>query len=48
MERNISYAIAAIKRLDNYRTGIERFDTWIEYAISDWHKFIIERFEVAA
>lgn len=43
MERNITYALAAIKRLEKYRTGLDRFDAWIDYAIRDWQSFIAEQ-----
>lgn len=36
----IDEALAAIERLNKQRTGIERFDGWIEYAIRDWNRYI--------
>ena len=44
MKRDIAYAKAAIERLNTiYRTGIDRFDSWIDYAIRDWERFIAEQ-----
>ena len=45
MEHNITYAIAAIERLNNRRMGIKRFDHWINFAIKDWHDFINEQMQ---
>jgi len=36
----IEEALAAIERLNKRRTGIERFDGGIEYAIKDWNRYI--------
>lgn len=44
MKRDTAYAKAAIERLNTvYRTGIDRFDSWIDYAIRDWERFIAEQ-----
>ena len=40
MTHNITYAIAAIRRLNARRMGRYSFDAWIDYAIRDWHRFI--------
>lgn len=42
-DRNtLTFAIGAIKRLNARRIGVERFDLWIDLAISQWADFIHE------
>jgi hypothetical protein len=46
MVRDITFAMNAIKRLNTfYRTGRPNFDAWIDYAIRDWQKFIVEEMQ---
>ena len=43
---SITFAIAAIKRLNSRRLGVWSFDCWIDKAISQWHGFILENMGV--
>ena len=45
MTHNITYAIAAIRRLNARRIGRYSFDACIDFAIRDWHKFIHDEFQ---
>lgn len=40
MPHNMTYAIAAIRRLNAQRVGCYSFDAWIDYAVRQWHDFI--------
>lgn len=43
LDRNTKeYAIAAISRLNDRRTGRDRDDAWINYAVRQWEQQIAE------